>query len=109
VGGNALEDNRDLRQALDPVDVLPVEARLVDARVARADAAALVALGDVALAPRIAVRIDRQRERVVAAIHRAADMIVDPSLVAADIKLEDFEPIAGRLGGFFEPRMRDRA
>ena len=88
---------------LDPLDVAPVELRLIDAGVAGAHAAALVALGDVALAPAVAVGVDRQAKRVVALVHRAPDMVVDPGRVAAHIQLEDLEAVARGLGGFSSP------
>src|SRR3954471_148113 len=94
-GRDALDDDRDLRQSLDALDVAPVEPRLIDPRVADPDAAALVPLRDIALAPTVAVGVDRQAERVVAAVHRAPDMVVDPRLVAAHIELEDAEPVPG--------------
>ena len=57
-GGDALEDQRDVEALLDPLDVTPVELRLKDAGVGDARAAALMALGNVALAQAVAVRVD---------------------------------------------------
>ena len=107
-GGDALQDQRDVDILLDPVDVAPVELRLVDAGVAGAHAAAQVALGDVALAPAIAVGVDGQAEGVVALVNRAADMVVDPVGVAAHVKLEDLEAVAGGLRGLVQTGMRHR-
>ena len=107
-GGDALDDQRDVEILLDPLDVAPVELRLIDPRVVDPHAAALMALGDVALAPAVAVGVDGQAKGVVAVVDRAAHMIVDPIGVAAHVKLKDAEPVAGRLGGLFEPRMRHR-
>ncbi len=88
---------------LDPLDVAPIELRLVDAGVGDAHPAALVALGDVALAPAVAVGVDGQTEGVVALVDRAADMVVDPGGVAAHIELKDLETVAGGFGGLVEP------
>src|SRR5260370_33473187 len=88
-GGDALDDQRDVEIPLDPLDVAPVELRLIDPRVVDAHAAALMALGDVALAPGIAVGVDGETEGGVALLDRAADMIVDPGRVAPHVKLED--------------------
>ena len=74
-----------------------------------AHAAALVALGDVALAPAVAVGVDGQAKRVVALVDGAADMVVDPGGVAAHVKLKDLEAVARGLGGLVEPGMRHRA
>src|SRR5207248_6838747 len=52
-GGDALQDQRNVELAPHPLDVLPVESRLVDPRVVDPDAAALMPLGDVALAPAV--------------------------------------------------------
>ena len=71
-------------------------------------AAPLMALGDVAFAPAVAVGVDGHAKRVIALVDRAADMVVDPFGVAAHIELEDFEALAGGFGGFVEPRLRDR-
>src|SRR5436190_5401283 len=98
-GGDALEDQWDVEIPLDPLDVLPVELRLVDPRIIDPHAAALVTFGDVALAAAVAVGVDRQTEGVVALVGGTADMIVDPGRVAPHIKLEDPEPVAGSLGG----------
>ncbi len=104
-GGDALEDHRDLRQlCLIRSMSLPVEPRLVDAGVADPHPAALVALGDVALAPAVAVGVDGQAEGVVAVVDRAADMVVDPGLVAAHVKLKDLEPVAARPRRSFRGR-----
>ena len=107
-GGDALDDQRDVEILLDPLDVAPVELRLVDPRVVDAHPAALMALGDVALAPAVAVGVDGQAERGVALVDRAADMIVDPGRIAPHIKLEDAEPVGRGLGGLVEPRLRHR-
>src|ERR1700726_3454666 len=94
-GGNAFEDERDVEALFDPLDIAPVELRLEDAGVGDAHAAALVTLGDVAFAPAVAVGVDGQAERVVALVDGAADMVVDPVGVAAHVKLEDLETVAG--------------
>src|SRR3954454_12362631 len=62
-GGDALDDDRDFRQPPDALDIAPVEARLMDPRVAGPHAPPLVAFRDVALAPAVAVGIDGQAER----------------------------------------------
>jgi hypothetical protein len=67
-----------------------------------------VTLGDVALAPAVAVGVDCQAKRIVALVDRAADMVVDPFGIAAHIKLEDFEAVAGSLGSLVEPRLGNR-
>src|SRR5216683_383604 len=107
-GGDALDDQRDIEILLDPLDVAPVELRLVDPRVVDPHAAALVALGNVALAPAVAVGVDGQAEGGVALVDRAPDMIIDPGRIAAHVKLEDAEPVGRGLGGLAEPRLRDR-
>jgi hypothetical protein len=53
-----------------------------------------VALGDVALAPAIAVGVDGQAKGVIALVDRAADIIVDPGGVAPHIELENLEAVA---------------
>ena len=45
-----------------------------------------MALGDVALAPAVAVGVDGQAKRVIALVDGAADMVVDPLGVAAHIE-----------------------
>src|SRR5271154_6803082 len=87
-GGDALEDQRDVEILLDPLDVSPVELPLIDAGVVDADAPTLVAFGDVALAPAVAVGVDGQAKRIVALVDRAADMVVDPGGIATHIELE---------------------
>src|SRR5438067_7876294 len=94
-GRDPFEDQRDVEALFDPLDIAPVELRLKDAGVGDAYAATLMALGDVALAPAVAVGVDGQAKGVIALVDRAADMVVDPLGVAAHIKLEDLEPIAG--------------
>ena len=70
--------------------------------------AALVTLGDVALAPAVAVGVDGQAKGVIALVDGAADMVVNPLGVAANIELEDLEAVARGLGRFVEPRLGHR-
>src|SRR4029077_6335844 len=105
---DALQDQRDVEALFDPRDIAPVELRLVDAGVVDAHPAALMTLGDVALAPAVAVGIDGQAKRVIALVDGAADVVVDPLGVAAHIKLEDLEAVARGLGSLVEPRFGDR-
>src|SRR6266404_5759394 len=100
--------NRDVEPFLDPLDIAPVELSLVDAGVVDAHPAALMTFGDVALAPAVAVGVDRQAKRVIALVDGAADMVVDPGGVAAHIELEDLEAVARGLGSLVEPRFGDR-
>src|SRR5487761_1241827 len=93
--GDAPQDQWDVKVLLDPLEVAPVELGLVDARVVDAHPAALVTLGDVALAPAVAVGVDRQAKGVIALVDGASDMVVDPSGVAAHVKLEDLEAVTG--------------
>src|SRR6516225_8017343 len=58
-GRDAFEDQRNVEAFLDALDIAPVELRLEDAGISDPHAAALVAFGDVALAPAVAVRVDR--------------------------------------------------
>src|SRR4051794_3836173 len=88
-GGDALQDQRNVEIPLDPLDVLPVELRLIDPRIIDPHAAALVTLGDVALAAAVAVGVNRQTEGAVALFGGAPDMIVDPGRVAAHVELKD--------------------
>src|SRR5262249_23475172 len=71
--------------------------------------AASMALGDVALAPAVAVGVDGDAERVIAGIDRAAEMVVDPAGVAEHIELKDLEAVTRGLGLPLEARMRDTA
>ena len=86
---------------------------LVDAGVliARAytRAPALVALGDIAFAPAIAVSVDRKAKRVIAVVDRAADMVIDPIRIPADVELECFEAVARGFRCFLHAGMRARA
>jgi len=77
--GDAFEDQRDVEFRLVAHDIAPILPRLVDAAVVDADAAALMALGYVALAPAVMVGVDRNAEGVVAGVDGAAEMVVDPS------------------------------
>jgi hypothetical protein len=70
----------------------------MDAGVVDRHAPALVAFGDVALAPAVTVGVDGQAKGVIAVVDRAADMVVYPAGIAAHIKLEDFEAVAGSQG-----------
>src|SRR5712692_3743575 len=106
--GDALDDQWDVEILLDPLDVAPVELRLIDPRIVDPHAAALMALGDVALAPAVAVGVDGQAEGRVALVDRAADVMVDPGRIAAHIELEDPEPVGRGLGGLVETRLGDR-
>ena len=101
--------DRDIEILLDPLDVMPIELRLVDAGVVDAHPAALVALGDVALAPAVAVGVDRQAKGIIALVDSAADMVVDPGGIAAHVQLENLEAVTGGFGCLVEPRMRYRA
>jgi hypothetical protein len=102
---DALQNDRDGAVLLDALDVAPVELRLVGAGVAGTDPTALMALGDVALAPRIAVGVDGQAERVIALVDGAADMVVDPGGVAPHVELKYLEAVARGLGRLVEPGM----
>src|SRR6266436_2622826 len=67
-----------------------------------------MALGDVALAPTVAVGVDGQAKGVITLVEGSADMVVDPLGVAAHIELEDLEAVARGLGRLVEPRFGDR-
>src|SRR5579871_6457741 len=99
-GGDAIQDQRNAADLPDPLDIAPVELGLVAARIGGPHPAALMALGDVALAPAVAVGVDGQAEPVIALVLGAADMLVDPGGIAAHIELKDLEAVARRRGGF---------
>jgi hypothetical protein len=77
---------------------------LVDAGLVAEYAPKLMTLGDVALAPTVAVGVDRKAERIIAVVDGAADMVIDPTGIATDVELEDFEAIARGYCGFFPYR-----
>src|SRR5262249_32219837 len=108
-GGDAFEDQRDVEALFDAFDIAPVELGLEDAGVGDAHTTALVTFGDVAFASAVAVGVDGQAKGIIALADGAADMVVDPFGIAADIELEDLESVAGSLGGLVEPGMRHRA
>src|SRR6266404_9086052 len=97
--------NRDVEPFLDPLDIAPVKLRLEDAGVLDAHPAALMAFGDVALAPAVAVGVDGQAKGVITLVDGAAHMVVNPMGVAAHIELEDLEAVARGLGSLVEPRL----
>jgi hypothetical protein len=105
-GADTLQNDRDVEVLLDPLDVASVEPGLVDAVSLDADASELTALGDVTLAPAVAVGVDRKSERVIAVVDGAAHIVVDPIGIAAHVKLEDLEAVVRGFGGLFEPGMR---
>src|SRR6516225_8866714 len=87
--GDALQDQRDVEFRLVALDIAPAVLRLKDPGViAHDNTAALVALGDVTLAPAVAVGVDGHAEGVIASVDRAADVVVDPVGVAEDIELK---------------------
>src|SRR2546423_15399386 len=77
-GGDALEDQRDVEIPLDPLDVLPVELRLIDPRIIDPHAAALVTLGNVAPAAAVAVGALLHAEGTCAPLRGAADTVDAP-------------------------------
>src|SRR5262245_36457906 len=78
------QDQRDVEFRPAALDIAPVEPRLKDAGIAAYDwagpagPAAPMALGDVALAPAVAVGVDGDAERVIAGVDGAAELVVDP-------------------------------
>src|SRR5262249_60218393 len=86
--GDALEREADVVDVLEALHVIPGEPGL-EVEAGRPHAPRLdEALREVALAPAIAGRVDGQAERGVAVIDGALDVVVDPGVVAADVKLE---------------------
>jgi hypothetical protein len=67
------------------------------------------ALGNIALAPAVDRGIDRQAERGISIGDRAADMIVDERLVAADVQLIKACGVGRGLRNLLEPRLANRA
>src|ERR1700757_1542116 len=104
--GDALQDQRDVEFRPEALDIAPVEPRLKHPGIAADDgacpAAASMALGDVALAPAIPIGVDRDAERVIAGIDRAAELVIDPTGISQHIELKDLEAAARRRGGRFE-------
>src|SRR5215472_12722932 len=108
--GDALQDQRDVEFRLVAFDIAPAVPRLKDTGVVAHDnAAALVALGDVPLAAAVAVGVDGHAEGVIAGVDRATDVVVDPVVVAEDVKLKDLEAVARGLGCCLQAGMGDTA
>jgi hypothetical protein len=107
-GGDALEDERDVVEVLEPLHVIPAEGGLEllarGARAPRLDEASR----QVALAPAVHGGVHGQAERGVAVVLRALHVLVHPRVVAANVELEDAEVI-GRGGDRLEARIADRA
>ena len=101
--GDALQDQRNAVPVLEALDVVPGEACLVIVPGRRRAPRLDEARRDVALAPAIGGGVDRDAERVVAGIDRAAHDVVHPRIVAAHVELEDLRPGHG-LCGLLEPR-----
>src|SRR5205823_1548841 len=104
-GSNAFERERDLELVLDALDGAPIERRLEAAARHPASPRGLVAFGDIALAAAVQRGIDGKAECQVAVGDRAADIVVDESVIPADIELKNARRIGGGLGDPLEPRL----
>src|SRR5579883_890405 len=68
-----------------------------------------MSLGDVALAPAVDRGVDRDAEGRVMVRNRARDVIVDPGLIAAHVKLEDAKAVGRFFRNPLEARLAHRA
>src|SRR5262249_30097888 len=49
--------------------------------------------------------VDRKAEPVITVVDGAVDVIIDPISIAANVKLKNFEGVAGGFCGFFQSGM----
>src|SRR5437879_5494580 len=81
----------------------PVERRLDLVFLLIAPRPARIALHDVAFAPRIMRKVDREAElRRIAGLLRALVIVVDEIIVTAHVKLEDLVGLGRALGDFLQ-------
>ena len=105
---NTLDHQRNFILVLDQLHGAPIQPLLEIAAGGPDAAFADIPLGDIALAPAVMRGVDRQAERSIAIVDRAADSVFDKGVVAADIELENAQRIGRGLGGGLKPRLGHR-